>query len=437
MAIPIINWDDASASEQAAMLQRPALRPGQQLRDRVNAILRDVRDEGDAALFRLTRSLDKASLTSLKVAEQEFDDAEKILSAAQIAAIDLAIANVRRFHVEQKPRELSVETMPGVRCRRISHALDAVGLYVPAGTAPLPSTAVMLAVPAAIAGCPSRIMCTPPRPDGSADAAVLVAARRAGVDDVFKIGGAQAVAAMAFGTESVPRVNKIFGPGNAWVTEAKTQVANDAAGAAIDMPAGPSEVLVIADAQANAEFIAADLLSQAEHGIDSQVILVTTSTRLARDAAAAIERQVGTLVRQDIIEKSLQNGRIIVVGELRSAVRISNQYAPEHLILHTGQNAEIIDDIRNAGSVFVGAWSPESVGDYCSGTNHVLPTYGHARSYSGLSVDHFVRHMTVQELSPDGLRSIGEAVIELATLEGLDAHAVAVALRLQTLETQP
>jgi histidinol dehydrogenase len=355
------------------------------------------------------------------------------LSPDSIAAIDLAIRNVRTFHAAQKPSSLSVQTMPGVNCERVSHAIDAVGLYVPAGTAPLPSAAIMLAVPAEIAGCTTRIMCTPPRADGTADPAVLVAARRAGVNEIYKVGGAQAIAAMAYGTASIPKVHKVFGPGNSWVTMAKSIVAADAAGAAIDMPAGPSEVLVIADADASPEFVAADLLSQAEHGVDSQVLLLTTSLKLANQVDAAITSQLEALSRADIVREALANSRIVIVEDIDSAVQISNSYAPEHLILQVEDARSWLPSVRNAGSVFLGPWAPESVGDYCSGTNHVLPTYGYARSYSGLGLDQFMRQMTVQELSADGLAGIADSVMELADLEGLDAHAAAVRIRLEAL----
>jgi histidinol dehydrogenase len=316
----------------------------------------------------------------------------------------------------------------------MAHPIDAVGLYVPAGTAPLPSAAIMLAVPATIAACPTRVLCTPPRADGTAYPAVIAAACRAGVTDIYKIGGAQAIAAMAYGTETVPRVCKIFGPGNAWVTQAKSQVAADVEGAAIDMPAGPSEVLVIADELAAADFVAADLLSQAEHGTDSQVLLVATNEQLVNDVNAAIERQLKTLSRAKIARESLAGSRAIVVSDLQQAVALSNQYAPEHLIMQVEDPRTLLADVRNAGSVFLGAWAPESVGDYCSGTNHVLPTYGFARSYSGLGVDQFMRQMTVQELSQEGFVGIADTVIELANLEGLDAHAAAVELRLEVLD---
>ena len=288
----------------------------------------------------------------------------------------------------------------------------------------------MLAVPAMLAACPTRVLCTPPRPDCTADPAVLVAATRAGVTDIFKIGGAQAIAAMAYGTETVPKVLKVFGPGNAWVTSAKTLVSSDPAGAAIDLPAGPSEVLVIADADASPVFVASDLLSQAEHGVDSQVILLTPSATLAAAVEQEVERQLEKLSRADIAREALQHSRTIIVTDIEAAIDLSNQYAPEHLILQFAEAREALPALRNAGSVFVGAWTPESVGDYCSGTNHVLPTYGFANAYSGLGVDQFLRQMTVQELTRDGLASLGDAVVSLASLEGLDAHAAAVTLRL-------
>jgi histidinol dehydrogenase len=436
MSIQITNWKQASRADRDIALSRPAQRNDQELRSKVREIVQDVQNRGDMALIELTQKYDGATLASLKAGPAEYSAAEAELSGPQIDAIDVAIRNVRQFHQAQLPTPILVETMPGVCCERVSHAIDAVGLYVPAGTAPLPSAAIMLAVPAAIANCPTRVLCTPPRPDGTADSAVLVAAKRAGIKDVFKIGGAQAIAAMAFGTLSVPRVNKIFGPGNAWVTEAKSQVASNSRGAAIDMPAGPSEVLVIADKNANAEFVAADLLSQAEHGIDSQVLLLTNDPSLAEKVVAEIDEQLSTLSRREIAAQSIANSRVIVTSDLETAFDISNLYAPEHLILHIEQARDALPRIRNAGSVFVGPWSPESVGDYCSGTNHVLPTYGYARSYSGLSVDQFMRQMTIQELTRDGLSSLGNTVITLAELEGLDAHAAAVQRRLDDMERE-
>jgi histidinol dehydrogenase len=430
MDLQIYNWNELDAETRAGILVRPAVRGDASVRDQVEKIIASVRETGDAAVRRFTREFDKVDFDELRVSEQEIAAALEDLDTQAIAAIDLAIANVRRFHVEQVPKAISVETMPGVRCERISHPIEAVGLYVPAGTAPLPSAAIMLAVPAAIAACPVRILCTPPRPDGRADSAVVVAASRAGITDIFKVGGAQAIAAMAYGTDTVPKVAKIFGPGNAWVTSAKTLVSMDPKGAAIDMPAGPSEVLVIADAGASAEYVASDLLAQAEHGVDSQVVLLTTSPELALDVQIEIGTQLATMSRAAIARQALSHSRTIVVDSIPVAVDISNGYAPEHLILQLENARDILPSIRNAGSVFLGQWTPESVGDYCSGTNHVLPTYGFANTYSGLGVDQFLRFMTIQELSREGLEALGDAVIQLAGLEGLDAHAAAVKRRL-------
>ena len=432
MTLEIRNWDDLGPAGQAAALQRPVEKDDAQIRQRVQSVLSAVREGGDAAINTLTLEYDGVDLDSFRVGEPELAAATDSLDKNAVEAIDLAINNVRRFHEEQVPRAIQVETMPGVTCERVHHPLDAVGLYVPAGTAPLPSAAIMLAVPAAIAGCPIRILCTPPREDGSADPAVLVAASRAGISDIYKIGGAQAVAAMAYGTDSVPKVQKIFGPGSAWVTCAKTLVSSEPGGAAIDMPAGPSEVLVIADDSANAEFVASDLLAQAEHGPDSQVLLLTTSQSLADAVQAETEQQLEQLSRADIAREALTHSSIILVADIDAAIATSNRYAPEHLILQVSNPRQCLGRIRNAGSVFLGQWTPESVGDYCSGTNHVLPTYGYAQAYSGLGVDQFMRSMTVQELSRAGLESLGHAVTTLAGLEGLDAHAAAVTRRLDS-----
>lgn len=434
MAITVAAWNDLDADARRQLLQRPAMADATEIRASVNDILGAVRASGDAKIRELTLSLDQADVDDARVGPAEIEAATQILDPEAIDAIDQAITNVRRFHEQQLPQDISIETLPGVLCERVSRPVEAVGLYVPAGTAPLPSAAIMLAVPAAIAGCPVRVLCTPPRPDGLADPAVLVAATRAGISSVFKVGGAQAIAAMAYGTETVPKVDKIFGPGNAWVTCAKSIVAGDPDGAAIDMPAGPSEVLVIADEDASAEFVASDLLAQAEHGIDSQVILVTTSSVLASGVNDAVEQQLVGLSRRDIVREALEYARIIVVDDLDTAIEVSNSYAPEHLILQCSDARSVLPSIRNAGSVFLGAWTPESVGDYCSGTNHVLPTYGYARSYGGLGVEDFMRCMTVQELTRDGLESLEKTVVTLAGLEGLDAHAAAVTLRLE--ETQ-
>lgn len=426
------TWTELGSGARRTVLQRPAIADDAAIRRSATEIIATVRRDGDAALRRLTRQYDGAALEDFRVGDDEIRWAEAQLDDTQIAAIDLAIGNVRRFHEQQVPRKIVVETSPGVVCERVSHPIDAVGLYVPAGTAPLPSAAIMLAVPAAIAGCPRRVLCTPPRPDGKADPAVVTAAVRAGIDEIYKVGGAQAIAALAYGTVSIPKVDKIFGPGNAWVTAAKSLVSGDPAGAAIDMPAGPSEVLVIGDADASAELVASDLLSQAEHGADSQVVLVTTSGTFAAAVAAELQAQVETLARADIARAALEHARIIVVDDLEAAAAVSNAYAPEHLILQIAEPRALLPRLRNAGSVFVGPWTPESVGDYCSGTNHVLPTYGFARTYSGLGVDQFMRQMTVQELTRAGLEYLGDAVVTLAGLEGLDAHAAAVTRRLRS-----
>jgi histidinol dehydrogenase len=426
----VTSWSDLQAAEKDAILARPAVNSDSTIRGDVTAIVAAVRAGGDDAIRKLTRRFDGADLETVRVTEEEFSAASAQFGHTVLQAIDLAIANVRRFHEQQLPQDISIETMPGVRCERRSQPIESVGLYVPAGTAPLPSAAIMLAVPSSIAGCPVRIMCTPPRSDGSADPAVLVAAARAGVTEIYKVGGAQAIAAMAYGTESVPKVSKIFGPGNAWVTSAKSIVSADPYGASIDMPAGPSEVLIIADETATADFVAADLLSQAEHGVDSQVVLVTSDADLVEHVQQSIASQLDQLTRADIARSALTHSRAILVQDMDAAVEVSNRYAPEHLILQCENARSLLPVLRNAGSIFVGQWSPESVGDYCSGTNHVLPTYGFARTYSGLGVEQFMRQTTVQELTRDGLSGLAEAVITLAHLEGLDAHAKAVSIRL-------
>jgi histidinol dehydrogenase len=432
----ILDWNQLDAAGRTAALERPNLGGRGDIDQLAAGIIAEVRRDGDAALLRFAERFDKVSLQSLQVTAQEFDEAESALTAAQRAALVQAIANVRTFHAAQLGQPLTVDVMPGVRCERIFRPIPAVGLYVPAGSAPLPSTVVMLAVPAALVGCPKRVLCTPPGPDGRANAAVLVAARLCGIDTVFKAGGAQAIAAMAYGTQSVPKVDKIYGPGTAITTAAKQLVAADPAGAACDMPAGPSEVLVIADAAADAEFVAADLLAQAEHDVRSQALLVTDSAAQAVAVAAAVQRQAAQLSRGSILEKSLANCRAIVVATLDQAMQVSNDYAPEHLIVQTVNARALLDQVINAGSVFLGAWSPESMGDYCSGTNHVLPTYGYARAYSGLSVADFQKRITVQELTGPGLALLGPVAHTLAQLEGLDGHANAVTVRLNALTGQ-
>jgi histidinol dehydrogenase len=430
----IINWNSLDAAGRREALARPRVESQDDVEALARSIIREVRKDGDVALTRFAERFDRAQLTSIQVSQAEFDAAEGMLAAVQIAAIETAIDNVRRFHAAQLGVPIDMETMPGVRCERVYRPIPAVGLYVPAGSAPLPSTVLMVAVPAQLAGCPERVLCTPPASNGSANAAVLVAAKRCGVSKVFKAGGAQAIAAMAYGTASVPKVDKIFGPGTALTTAAKQIVATDPLGAACDLPAGPSEVLVIADDAANPAFVAADLLAQAEHDVRSQSILVTDSAELAQRVAVEFDLQKRSLSRTLILQQSAPNCRAIVVADIATALAVSNDYAPEHLIVQTRESRALLDGVTSAGSVFLGPWSPESMGDYCSGTNHVLPTYGYARAYSGLSMADFQKRMTVQELTADGIRGLGPVAETLANLEGLDAHARAVTIRLESLK---
>lgn len=428
-----ILWQSLNAAEQRDVLHRPAQRDAARVTADAHSIIERVRQHGDAELLSLTERFDGVRLAQLQVTRAEFDAAESVLSAVQHAAIERAMEAIRVFHAAQAPADVRVSTAPGVLCERLSVPIRAVGLYVPAGSAPLPSTALMLAVPAGIAGCPVRVMCTPPARDGAADAAVLVAARKAGVDQVFKVGGAQAVAAMAFGTTSVPKCDKVFGPGNAWVTAAKLLVSQDPAGAAVDLPAGVTEVMVIADDGARADFVAADLLAQAEHSPEAQAILVTTHAALAEAVGKEVARQRQHLSRGAILESSVAAMRFIVVDTLETALQIANAYAPEHLLLEVREPRACLSRVTAAGAVFLGSWSPETLGDYCAGPNHTLPTYGYARSYSGLSLEDFQKRITVQEISPAGLRQMGPTAQILADLEGLDGHAAAVTIRLDAL----
>ncbi|MFI4895108.1 MAG: histidinol dehydrogenase [Steroidobacterales bacterium] len=432
----ILDWQSLDSVQRHAALARPAAGLKSQTLAQAQSIIDAVRSQGDVALERYTHELDGVELARFEVTRAEIQAALGQLESAQIAALERAITNVESFHRAALPAPIALEVQPGVRCERLLRPMNPVGLYVPAGSAPLPSTVIMLAVPAGIAGCPQRVLCTPPQRNGLASAAVLVAAQLCGVEQVFKIGGAQAIAALAYGTQTVPKVAKIFGPGNAWVTAAKQLVAADPAGAALDMPAGPSEVLVIADDSARAEFVAADLLAQAEHDALAQALLVTTSRTLAQQVVAAVERQMQALSRLEILRQSIAAARLLVVPDLETAVAVSDAYAPEHLIIQTRAPRALLEAVHHAGSVFLGSWSPEPMGDYCSGTNHVLPTYGYARAYSGLSVLDFTRRMTVQELSTQGLRDLGPTAATLARLEGLDAHAAAVELRLESLRRE-
>jgi histidinol dehydrogenase len=433
----ILIWQSLSPSERAAALARPAQEARADIEALAREVIAQVRAGGDAAVRASSRRFDGVEPRSLAVSAEEFAQAEGALTREQRAALVRAIDNVTTFHRAQRPASLTLETMPGVRCEQLIRPIGTVGLYVPAGSAPLPSAVVMLAVPARIAGCPRLLLCTPPGRDGGAHPAVLVAARLCGVDHVFKVGGTQAIAALAYGTETIPKADKIFGPGNAWVTAAKQAVANDPGGAACDLPAGPSEVMVVADETARVDFVAADLLAQAEHDRQAQAILVTTSHPLAEAVCAAVATEARTLARHAILEQSLAGSRCIVVPDLDTALGIANDYAPEHLILQVPEPRRWLERVQSAGSVFLGGWSPEPMGDYCSGTNHVLPTYGYARAYSGLSVLDFIKRITVQELSPAGLRSLGPTAVSLARLEGLEAHAVAVERRLALLDAGP
>lgn len=391
----------------------------------VARILASVREEGDQAVRRWSQLLDEVQVEELRIPNSDLVEASQDLPAALSEAQRTAADRIRGFHERQPLQSWTTEALGGKLGQRLT-PIRRVGIYVPGGSAPLPSSLLMSVIPAQVAGVEEIVVCTPPRPH----ATILAAAHLCGLETVYQIGGAQAIAAMAYGTESVPKVCKIFGPGNTWVTCAKNIVSSDPAGAAIDMPAGPSELLVIADRDASADFVAADLLSQAEHGVDSQVMLLTTDADFARQVQAAIDTQIKRLSRAEFVLKSLANSQAIIVQDIAMAVAISNRYAPEHLILQVTDPRDALSGIRNAGSVFIGPWTPESVGDYCSGTNHVLPTNGFARSHSGLGVEQFQRTMTVQELTSEGLAGIAATVMELARLEGLDAHAAAVRCRL-------
>ena len=415
----------------AELLKRPVMNT-EHLFDTVRDIIRAVRAEGDKAVLRYEAQFDKAQLETLEVTPQEFDEAEVLTSQELKDAIRLAAQNIESFHAAQRFEPCKVETQPGVTCWQKAVPIERVGLYVPGGTAPLFSTVLMLAVPARIAGCREIVLCTPPARSGKVHPAVLVAARVAGVRRVFKAGGVQAIAAMAYGTESVPKVYKIFGPGNQYVTAAKQLVS--LRDVAIDMPAGPSEVEVLADAKANPVFVAADLLSQAEHGVDSQAILVTTSKELQLAVQKEVERQLELLPRREIAARSLANSKLIVVKNMDEAVEMTNDYAPEHLIIETEDYASLAGRIVHAGSVFLGSLTPESAGDYASGTNHTLPTNGYAKAYSGVCLDSFVRKMTFQEIRPEGLRRIGPAIELMAANEMLDGHKNAVTVRMAGLE---
>ncbi|MCL7713628.1 histidinol dehydrogenase [Stenotrophomonas mori] len=426
----ILDWNTLDADARTRALARPVQAVAAQTRASVAALIEQVRRDGDAALREITGRLDGVVLEHFEVGEAEFAAAERAVPAELRIALQQAVTRIDAFHRAGMLQPYTLETAPGVTCGKIVRGIGRVGLYVPAGSAPLPSTALMLGVPARLAGCREVVLCTPPRRDGSADPAVLVAARLTGVHRVFKLGGAQAIAAMAHGTGSVPSCDKLFGPGNSYVTEAKQQVAQ-AGAAAIDMPAGPSEVLVIADAGATPAFVAADLLSQAEHGPDSQVLLLSDDAALIAAVQAEVEAQLARLPRQAIARQALEASLLLKVASIEQAFAISNRYAPEHLILALREPQRWLEQVEAAGSVFLGDHTPEALGDYCSGTNHVLPTAGAARAYSGVSVASFQSQISVQSASAEGIAGIGPCAIVLARAEGLDAHANAVALRLE------
>ena len=403
-----------------------------QLEQTVAEIIAQVRERGDEALREYASRFDGVELNDIRVSEAEIAEAEQRVDEALKQAIAVAAGNIERFHAAQTMQPVEVNTMPGVECVQRAVPITNVGLYIPGGNSPLFSTVLMLAVPARLAGCKHIVMCTPPGKDGKVNAAILYAARLAGVTEIYKVGGAQAVAAMAYGTQSIPRVSKIFGPGNRFVMEAKMQVSRSAV--AIDMPAGPSEVMIIADQDADAEFVASDFLSQAEHGPDSQSILLTTSESLAERLPGVIDDSLNRLPRREMMLRSLSHSHVIVLRDYDEIMRFANEYAPEHLIINTADAERLAERVENAGSVFIGPYSPESAGDYASGTNHTLPTSGYAKAYSGVNLDSFTKKITFQRLSPEGLRSIGSTIEIMAENEDLMAHRMAVTVRLKKMQ---
>jgi len=437
LGLKITDMASIDARQLQDLLKRPVTSSAEQSAS-VADIIKQVRHGGDRTVLELTRNFDGVDPVSFEIGDDELRMAEKSINGRLSDAIRDASERISQFHAADMPVDCVVETAPGLNCTVTYRPLTTVGIYIPGGTAPLVSTVLMLAIPAQLAGCNQVIMCSPPGRDGKIPQEMLAAASLCGVDRVFCVGGAQAIAAMAYGTESIPRCKKIFGPGNSWVTEAKQQVSLDAQGAAIDMPAGPSEVMVIADAAAGAgqgvAFIAWDLLSQAEHGPDSQVLLVTDSHDLAEKVMASLDDLAGSSRRSDILQQSLRAARIILVADLEEAMEIANEYAPEHLILNTANAPELAGQVENAGSVFIGRWTPESLGDYCSGTNHVLPTYGFARSHGALGMGDFMRRMTFQEASATALQRVGPTAEVLAETEGLEAHRMAVRVRLDSMK---
>ncbi|MGC6229315.1 histidinol dehydrogenase [Hafnia paralvei] len=428
----ITFWSECDAQQQQALLQRPAVNASDRISASVAEILQQVKSGGDAALRELSAKFDKVETNALRISVRDIEQAASRLGDEIKDAMQQAAKNIEKFHVAQILPAVDVETQPGVRCQQVTRPLASVGLYIPGGTAPLLSTVLMLGIPARVAGCKRVVLCSPPP---IADE-ILFAASLCGITEVFQVGGAQAIAALAFGSESIPKVDKIFGPGNAYVTEAKRQVSQRIDGAAIDMPAGPSEVLVIADEKATPAFIAADLLSQAEHGPDSQVILLTPDSEIAKRVAIEVDNQLATLSRADIARQALDSSRLIVTSSLEECIEISNRYGPEHLIIQTREPRQWADKISSAGSVFLGDWSPESAGDYASGTNHVLPTYGYTATYSSLGLADFQKRMTVQQISAEGLLGLAPVIEAMAAAELLTAHKNAVTLRVAALRAK-
>lgn len=426
----IINFNELDEKQKQEVLKRPAIAAKDEILQIVSSIIKEVREKGDEALIEQALKFDKAQISSIKVSEEELENASSRLDNDLKEAILIAYENIKKFHEAQIPKEVAIETTKGVKCEVLTRPIEKVGLYIPGGLAPLFSTVLMLAIPAKIAQCEKIVLASPAKIND----ATLFCAKLCGVDEIYQMGGAGAIAALAYGTKSVLKVDKIFGPGNAFVTEAKRQVSSDINGAAIDMQAGPSEVLVIADEKANVKFVASDLLSQAEHGADSQVILVCLSKEFAQSASDEVSRQLENLPRKELASKSIANSKIIIAKDLDEALLISNLYAPEHLIIQTQNPRELLDKVKHAGSVFLGELSPESMGDYASGTNHVLPTYGLTKTHSSLGLADFSKRMSVQELSKEGFLNLGKSVEILAANEHLDAHKNAVTFRLESLK---
>ncbi len=426
----IINFNELDEKQKQEVLKRPAIAAKDEISQIVSSIIKEVREKGDEALIEQALKFDKAQISSIKVSEEELENASSRLDKDLKEAILIAYENIKKFHEAQIPKEVAIETTKGVKCEVLTRPIEKVGLYIPGGLAPLFSTVLMLAIPAKIAQCEKIVLASPAKIND----ATLFCAKLCGVDEIYQMGGAGAIAALAYGTKSVLKVDKIFGPGNAFVTEAKRQISSDINGAAIDMQAGPSEVLVIADEKANVKFVASDLLSQAEHGADSQVILVCLSKEFAQSASDEVSRQLENLPRKELASKSIANSKIIIAKDLDEALLISNLYAPEHLIIQTQNPRELLDKVKHAGSVFLGELSPESMGDYASGTNHVLPTYGLTKTHSSLGLADFSKRMSVQELSKEGFLNLGKSVEILAANEHLDAHKNAVTFRLESLK---